>query len=128
MEFILEETFNASPKQIYECWLNSEKHSAMTGGQAEITNVIGDIFTAWDGYITGKNIALKPRRRIIQSWRTSQFKKGQPDSLLTIDLLDNNMGTKLILKHKNLTEDDEHYKAGWGVHYFEPMKQYFIFS
>jgi len=125
MEFILEEIFKAPPKQIYESWLNSEKHSNMTGGQAKISNVVGEIFTAWDGYITGKNIALVPHRKIIQSWRTSQFKEGQSDSLITIDLLPDKNGTKLILKHENLTEEDHHYKKGWVAHYLEPMKEYF---
>ena len=125
MEFIIEEIFKAPPKQIYESWLDSGKHSNMTGGQAKISNIIDEIFTAWDGYITGKNIALVPHRKIIQSWRTSQFKEGQPDSLITIDLLTDKNGTKLILKHENLTEEDYHYKEGWVAHYFEPMKEYF---
>ena len=126
MNFKLEETFKVPPKQIYECWLDSEKHSIMTGGEAKMSNVIDAIFTAWDGYIQGKNKALEPYKKIVQSWRTSQFKEGQPDSLLTIDLLPFKNGTKLILKHENLTEKDHHYKDGWIAHYFEPMKKYFI--
>ena len=31
--FEIKETFNAKPSEIYEKWLNSEKHFAMTGGK-----------------------------------------------------------------------------------------------
>ena len=128
MKFTHERIFNASPSQIYESWLDSEKHSLMTGGQAEVSNIVGGEFTAWDGYITGKNIELVPNKKIIQSWRTSKFSIEQPDSILTIELLPDENGTKLILKHENLTEDDHHYMPGWVVHYFEPMKGYFNMS
>ena len=56
MEFILKRKINTSSKEIYSAWLSSEGHTKMTGGEAIITDKIGDHFTAWDGYIEGKNI------------------------------------------------------------------------
>jgi activator of HSP90 ATPase len=58
---------------------------------------------------------------IRQSWRTQQF----ADSELEITLEPEGTGTRLILKHTNLTGDGTHYKTGWVEHYFEPMKAYF---
>lgn len=54
----------------------------MTGGEAEISNKINEAFTAWDGYIEGTNVQLEPNKRIIQSWRTSEFDETDEDSQL----------------------------------------------
>jgi len=79
MEFILKTNFNTTAKEIYETWLSSEGHTKMTGEVANISDKIGDKFTAWDGYIEGKNIDLEPNKRIFQTWRTSQFNEEEQD-------------------------------------------------
>ena len=126
MEFRIEVRIKATPERIYKAWLNSKSHSAMTGAKAVISDEPGAPFTAWDGYIEGENIELEKNRRIMQSWRTSDFKKNQDDSLVDIELIpaDGN-GTRLVLTHSNLDDDDIQYKKGWKENYFEPMKKYF---
>jgi activator of HSP90 ATPase len=125
MKFTVKTKISASAKQIYKAWLSSEGHSKMTGGSASITDKIGDTFNTWDGYIEGKNIALEPFSRILQSWRTSQFKKDEKDSLIEILLNENDGQTELILFHSDVPESGEHYISGWENHYFQPMKDYF---
>lgn len=126
MEFRIEVKFNVSPEVIYKAWLNSKSHSAMTGSPASISDKPGAIFSAWDGYIEGENLELEKNRRIMQTWRTADFDKNQDDSLLEIELLPiDGGGTKLILRHSNLEDQDMQYKKGWKDHYFEPMKKYF---
>lgn len=125
MEFTLKTKINASPKDVYEAWLSSEGHSAMTGGEATITNQVGDHFTAWDDYIEGENLALEPNKRIVQSWRTSEFLDNEPDSQIELILKDDGNQTELTLIHTNLSENGEQYKKGWEDHYFEPMRDYF---
>ena len=44
----------ARPKEVYDHWMGSEGHAAMTGGGAEIDARVGGRFTAWDGYIEGR--------------------------------------------------------------------------
>ncbi len=112
-------------KEIYKTWLSSEGHSNMTGGEATISEKIGGRFTAWDGYIEGKNIELEPYKRILQSWRTSQFEDHEKDSQLEILLNEVDGQTELTLIHTNVPESGEHYKKGWDNHYFQPMKLYF---
>jgi len=85
MEFRIEAKFNVSPEVIYKAWLNSKSHSAMTGAPASINDKPGSKFSAWDGYIEGENIELEKNRRIMQSWRTSDFDHHQDDSLLEIE-------------------------------------------
>ena len=125
MEFELKTRINAPAKEIYEAWLSSEGHTNMTGGEAITSDKVGESFTAWDGYIEGKNIALAPHKRILQSWRTSQFEVDEKDSQIEILLNEIDGKTELTLIHTAVPESGEHYKNGWDVHYFQPMKTYF---
>lgn len=125
MEFTLKANINASAKEIYETWLSGKGHSEMTGGRASISDKVGEKFSAWDGYIKGKNLELEPNKRILQSWRTSQFEENEKDSQIEILLNEADGQTELILIHTDVPESGEHYKAGWENHYFTPMKEYF---
>ncbi len=125
MEFTLKVKINTSAKEIYTNWLSSEGHTKMTGGAASISDKIGNHFTAWDGYIEGRNLELEPYNRILQSWRTSQFEDHEEDSQIEILLIEFDGQTELILNHTNVPESDEHYIKGWDNHYFKPMKDYF---
>src|SRR5210317_98563 len=102
MKFTLKTIINASSSKIYDTWLNSEGHSKMTGGSAEISDVVGASFTAWDGYIKGRNLLLEPNKRILQTWRTTEFEKNEDDSQLEILLHGLEGKTELTLIHSNL--------------------------
>lgn len=123
--FTLKHQFNVSPKVIYDHWLSSEGHTAMTGGEANYTAVVGDEFDAWDGYIQGRNLELNENQTIIQSWRTSEFEEQDEDSKITIHLHPIDGGTKLELIHTNIPEGQTQYVQGWMDHYFKPMEDYF---
>ena len=125
MEFTLKTKFNVSAEEIYTTWLSSEGHSKMTGGAAQISDVVGATFTAWDGYIEGKNLELEPHRRILQSWRTTEFEANEADSQIEILLHETDGQTELTLIHTGLSESGERYRKGWDNHYFQPMKAYF---
>ena len=125
MEFTLKTKINATVEQIYRAWLSSDGHTNMTGGIANVSDKIGDRFTAWGGYIEGSNIELVPFNKIVQSWRTSQFEIDEEDSQIEIWLSELNGQTELILIHSNVPESGEHYIKGWDKSYFQPMKIYF---
>jgi hypothetical protein len=71
-DFKLSCTLPASPGAVYDAWLGSAAHTAMTGGEAKIVKHIGGDHSAWDGYITGKTVELIEGKRIVQSWRTNR--------------------------------------------------------
>ena len=121
----LREVFKATPQQIYNAWLNSESHAQMTGAEANCSNVVGASFTAWEGYISGRNIELLQNEKIVQSWRTSEFSDNDADSILTIIINESYEGTELLLTHKNIPKGQLQYKKGWLDHYFVPMKDFF---
>lgn len=117
--------FETSPKEIYDSWLNSDRHAAMTGGDAQCSDAEGVSFTAWDGYITGVNLKLSTNKQIVQSWRTSEFNDSDEDSMLEITLEPTETGTLLTLNHTNIPAGQTQYEQGWIDSYFTPMKSYF---
>jgi uncharacterized protein YndB with AHSA1/START domain len=125
VSFIVSVLLPASPQEIYEAWLSSKGHSQMTGGSASISAEVGGGFDAWDGYIHGRNLELEYGKRIVQSWRTSEFEEAEPDSLIEITLEPDGDQTKLTLRHTGLPPHGGQYEQGWVESYFEPMKEYF---
>jgi uncharacterized protein YndB with AHSA1/START domain len=116
----------APPDRIYEAWLDSAEHSAMTGGRATIDANVGGRFTAWDGYIEGATLELEPGRRIVQRWRTSEFPSGAADSLVEIRLEPLEEGTRIIFLHSEIPEGQRtKYEQEWREHYLDPMDRYF---
>jgi uncharacterized protein YndB with AHSA1/START domain len=125
-EFKLTDIIPATPQAVYDAWLSSRGHSAMTGGTAKMSAKVGGAFTAWAGYISGKNISLVPGERIVQSWRTTEFTTKEGDSKISVTLKAVKGGTKITLKHSNVPDAHTSYEnGGWQTHYFEPMKKYF---
>jgi uncharacterized protein YndB with AHSA1/START domain len=125
MEFEISEVIPVTPEIVYSAWLNSDEHTLMTGGSAHVTATIGEPFEAWDGYIQGRNLELEPGKRILQSWRTSEFAESEPDSLLEIIFTPEGNGTRVTIRHSNLPPHGEQYLQGWIDAYFTPMKEYF---
>lgn len=118
----------ATPQQVYNAWLDSHEHAVMTGGTAESGNRVGDSFSAWDGYISGKNLDLEEGKRIVQSWRTSDFKETDAESTIEIILEPSGHGCRLTLNHYDIPANQPDYEQGWQEHYFDGMKAYFADS
>ena len=125
IQFEVSDLIPAAPDTIYNAWLDSKKHSGMTGGQANVSSKVGEPFDAWDGYIQGKNLVLEYPRRILQSWRTTKFDESEQDSQLEILFVPAGDGTKITIRHSNLPDHGMQYKQGWFDAYFLPMKSYF---
>jgi activator of HSP90 ATPase len=124
--FTLSDTIPATPRQIYDAWLDGDGHSAMTGGAATASQVVGGAFTAWGDYINGRNLVLEPGRRIVQSWRTTKFTPEDADSQIEVLLEPVEGGTRITLHHSNVPDGHTGYQeGGWQDHYFEPMKLWF---
>lgn len=124
--FTLTTTIPASPKKIYEAWLDSLGHSEMTGSEANMSDQVGVQVSAWDGYISGRNLELIPGERIVQSWRTSEFDDEHEDSVITVVLQEIGDGTLLTLEHSNVPDEQRSYEeGGWQSNYFAPMVAYF---
>jgi len=115
-----------SPEKLYRAWMDSAEHTAFTGGAAIIEPQVGGAFSAWDGYIQGVTLVLEPYRRIVQTWRSSDFPEASADSRLEVLLDEVQAGTKLTLIHSEIPDGQgEEYRQGWVENYFNPMEEYF---
>jgi activator of HSP90 ATPase len=125
-DFEVSDALPATPEAIYAAWLTSDGHSAMTGSQARVDARVGGEFEAWDGYISGRTLALEPGRRIVQSWRTAEFSAADEDSRIEVLLEPLAGGTRITLRHTNVPNDQRGYEqGGWQENYFDPMRAYF---
>lgn len=124
--FTVSAVIPGSPQEIYDAWLDGRSHAQMTGSaKATASKKVGGKFTAWDGYINGRNIKLVPGKRIVQSWRTTEFTAGEEDSQIEVTLKKAPRGSRVTLRHSNIPDHHKGYRSGWGSHYFAPMKAYF---
>jgi activator of HSP90 ATPase len=116
----------AEPRAIFDAWMSSAGHAGMTGSGAKIGSRVGSAYSAWDGYISGKTLELEPPGRILQTWRTTDFAKDDPDSSLEILLEKARGGTRVTLVHTNIPAGTgPEYRKGWLDFYFKPMKEWF---
>jgi activator of HSP90 ATPase len=116
----------ALPDEVYDALLNPRKHSEFTGSKATGKAKVGAEFTAWDGYISGKNLELEKGKRIIQEWATTEWPEGYPPSRLEFILKEVDGKTELTMIQSNIpAEQEEELKQGWIDYYWEPLKNYF---
>jgi activator of HSP90 ATPase len=115
----------ARAQAIYDAWMSTDGHTAMTGATAEVDPSVGGTVSAWDGYIWGRTVALEPGTRIVQSWRTSDFAETDADSQIEVTLEPVEGGTTVRLRHSGVPADQLGYEnGGWQDNYFDPMKAY----
>jgi len=119
-------TVKASPVQVYEMLMDSKKHAELTGSPAKISTRVGGKFTAWDGYITGKNLELVKGKKIVQEWSTTEWPEGYPPSRLEITLAEKGEWTLLTMVHSKVpAEQRDDYAEGWTDYYWTPLRQHF---
>ncbi len=124
--FEVEAVIPAGPERVYAAWLDTKEHGAFTGSPALVEPWVGGRFTAHDGYLHGINLQLEPGKRIVQSWRSSEFPQGCADSRIYVDLEPVSGGTRIHIKHVDVPMGQAKlYRPGWAQRYFKPMIRYF---
>ena len=83
-------------------------------------------FTAWDDYITGKNLELMKGKNIVQEWKTSEWPQDNPSSILQFTFTSVKSGTEIKMVHSKVPASQvEQYREGWVTSYWDPLKEYF---
>lgn len=117
---------NTSPETLYRIYMDPKKHSKAIGGSAvKISAKPGSSYSAWDGYIQGKTLQLMKGKMIVQSWRSSDFKQGDLDSVLVLWFEKRGKDAVINMAHANVP--DHQYagvKSGWDDFYWKPWKKY----
>ncbi len=117
--------FDAPPHVVFEALMDSKKHAAFTGSKASISRKVGGKISAWDGYIEGKNLRVEKDKVIVQSWRTTDFSEGDPDSQIMFHFSKKGKGTRLIFVHSKVPDRlAEEFRQGWIDSYWAPLKAY----
>ena len=125
--FELEMIVAAEPQRVFSAWLDAKEHAAFTGGgEAIVEPWSGGRFTAWEGYIHGILLGVDPGKRIVQTWRTSEFPPEYRDSRVVVEFEAARGGTRVRIRHGELPPSQvKKYEKGWMEHYLKPLARYF---
>lgn len=116
----------ATTAELYEIFMDSAKHTAATEMPAKVNPKVGGKWTAFGGRIFGKNLALVPKRMIVQAWRSSAWKNADPDSVLVVRFEKTPGGATVHLAHVGVPPyDHKGVTNGWKKFYWKPWKKYF---
>jgi len=127
MTKILKQTINfeVDPETVYEALMDPKIVEQYTGQKAKIGQKVGDKFTAYGDYIEGINLELIKGKKIVQSWRASDWPKEHYSEVI-FDLKKEGKGTKLIFTQNNIPKEQfKEIEKGWEDYYWEPMREMF---
>ena len=115
-----------TPAAVYRALMTTKGHAAFTGAKARISPRVGGTFMAWGGYIHGRNLALVPGKRIVQTWRPSdETWPADYDSKVTFAFVPVRGGTRVTFRHSGVpVEHAGHLSRGWKKSYWEPLRRY----
>jgi activator of HSP90 ATPase len=117
--------FKASPEELFAIFTESKKHSAATGGKASVSAKPGAKWSAFDGMLSGRNLAIVPGKMVVQAWRGSHWNETDLDSILILNFSRTPEGARVDMVHAGVPQHD--YKGvteGWPHYYWEPWKAY----
>jgi len=117
--------FSVPPEALFDIYLDSKKHSAATNSKASVSRRVGGKFSAFHGMLQGRNIAVVPKRMIVQAWRSSDWKQPDLDSILILTFSKAPGGGQIDLVHANIP--DHAYpgiRRGWPKYYWKPWTAY----
>jgi uncharacterized protein YndB with AHSA1/START domain len=118
-------TLPASPRVVFNALADSKQHAAFTGSKARIPKRAGGRMSAYGGYISGKVLGLWPGMGLLQTWRTTEWPKGAPDSRLEIRLAPSGKGTRLTMIHSDVPASRaSSLTSGWKAYYWSPLRRY----
>ena len=116
-------TFITGPHEVYEAIMDSRKHSEFTGSQVSMSRKVGGKFSVYGGDIEGVNLEVIPDKKIIQSWRYSDWPEGYY-SKDTFSLKEISSGTRLTFTQIGVPEESyDDISQGWRDYYWGPMKE-----
>lgn len=133
-----EVAFKASRARVYEALTDSKQFDSVTklsaamasgmvaagGAAAVVSREAGGAFSAFGGYVTGRQIELVPGKRIVQAWRAGSWGEGVY-SIARFELVEQGAGTKLVFDHTGFpTGEAAHLAEGWRGNYWEPLGKF----
>lgn len=96
------------------------------GGPARFQGKPGGKWSLWDGIMHGVVKEIKSAEKIVFTLREIHWHERDLDSVVTIELVDAERGTRVELKHSNLPSRKvrQTLEEGWGDIYLGPIKAF----
>jgi activator of HSP90 ATPase len=117
--------FSASPRELFNIYLDSKKHGAAVEDKVTISRKVGGKFTAFGRMLRGRNLLIVPAQMIAQLWRGKSWKKKDPDSILLLQFSKAGRGGQIEMIHVGVPKHDYlAIKKGWPKYYWTPWKTY----
>lgn len=114
---------NATPEEVFIALTNPFTIELWSGHPAVMENKEGTEFSMFDGDIAGKNLKIVENEQLVQEW---YFGESETQSVVTITLKEHQLGTKVMLEHTNVPDEDAvEFTEGWNDFYWGAMKDYF---
>jgi activator of HSP90 ATPase len=115
----------ASPDRLYDMYLDPEQHAAFTGSPVTVEARPGTLFRAFDGALSGTILHVEPKRLIVQTWRSTNWREGALDSILVLTFWPDADGARIELIHANVDDGDfAGVSHGWEKYYWTPWRAY----
>jgi activator of HSP90 ATPase len=115
----------ASPDDLFDSWLDPARHAAITGQPVTISAKPGGEFRAFDGQLSGRIVAVIPKRLIVQTWRSQKWTKQDPDSILVLTFSGDRGYGQIDLVHVNVADHDfQGVTEGWEKFYWGPWRRF----
>jgi hypothetical protein len=126
-EFKQRVTLPCNAKLVFEQLLDSRKHTKITKSPAFVNKREGGTFTAFNGQLTGRNIEIKPNKKIVQAIR---FKNWDKDcySIVTLKTIQtsNNKCTLELLQVGIPSNNIGKVKKHWNNNYWQMFKDFLL--
>lgn len=113
----------APPEDVYLALTNPLTIQLWSGEVAEMAAVPDTEFSLWEGSIVGKNLEFVPNKKIVQQW---YFGEQEEESIVTIKLHPDPIGTSVELRHTNIPDEDYNdITEGWDSIYFGALIEFY---
>ena len=117
--------FNASPKDVYNALMDSERHTAFSGAPATIENKEGGTFSCYGGALHGTTTSLVENEKIVQKWRAGSWAEGV-FSDVTYNLEKEGKETVVTFLQTGVPDDAyDQINQGWQMMYWDKLNTFF---
>src|SRR5687768_17049153 len=124
MRSVLQQTvvLPATAEQLCAMYLDPAAHAAITGLPVTIGAEPGSEFRAFNNQLSGSILCVVPDRLIVQSWHSTKFRAGDPDSTLILSFSNEAASGalgRIDLVHLDVPNHDyQDVVAGWQKYYW----------
>jgi uncharacterized protein YndB with AHSA1/START domain len=126
-DLLLEFILSGKPKRVMQLLTDARLIRKWSGSEAIVENEVGGRFEMFDGWVTGTVLKVG-ENELAYTWSTTDWAEGTTPSEVHYLLKPDEAGTKVVLKHTGLPNEDEmkSHKSGWTDYFFDPLEDFIL--